>query len=95
MKGSASSLACADTLVYDVSAYYEALAEVAANGFTPKERAEEKHAKFLAGFAAGISSAADVGPMAKALTMQYNRARQSQITTELSEIMGGVEAMKG
>ena len=31
--------------------------------------------------------------MAKALTMQYNRARQSQITTELSEIMGGVEAM--
>ncbi|MEA2709891.1 MAG: F-type H+-transporting ATPase subunit gamma, partial [Phycisphaerales bacterium] len=33
--------------------------------------------------------------MAKALSMQYNRARQSQITTELSEIMGGVEAMKG
>jgi F-type H+-transporting ATPase subunit gamma len=32
--------------------------------------------------------------MAKALTMQYNRARQSQITTELSEIMGGVESMK-
>lgn len=31
--------------------------------------------------------------MVKALTMQYNRARQSQITTELSEIMGGVEAM--
>jgi len=33
--------------------------------------------------------------MVKALTMEYNRARQSQITTELSEIMGGVEAMKG
>ena len=33
--------------------------------------------------------------MVKALTMKYNRARQSQITTELSEIMGGVEAMKG
>jgi F-type H+-transporting ATPase subunit gamma len=33
--------------------------------------------------------------MGKLLTMQYNRARQSQITTELSEIMGGVEAMKG
>lgn len=31
----------------------------------------------------------------KLLTMRYNRARQSQITTELSEIMGGVEAMKG
>jgi F-type H+-transporting ATPase subunit gamma len=32
--------------------------------------------------------------MIKSLTMKYNRARQSQITTELSEIMGGVEAMK-
>jgi F-type H+-transporting ATPase subunit gamma len=32
--------------------------------------------------------------MAKQLTLQANRARQSQITTELSEIMGGVEAMK-
>ena len=32
--------------------------------------------------------------MVKQLTMEYNRARQSQITTELSEIMGGVEAMK-
>ena len=32
--------------------------------------------------------------MVKSLSMQYNRARQSQITTELSEIMGGVEAMK-
>ncbi len=33
--------------------------------------------------------------MIKSLTMRYNRARQTQITTELSEIMGGVEAMKG
>ena len=32
--------------------------------------------------------------MAKLLSLQYNRARQSQITTELSEIMGGVESMK-
>ena len=31
--------------------------------------------------------------MVKSLTMRYNLARQSQITTELAEIMGGVEAM--
>jgi F-type H+-transporting ATPase subunit gamma len=31
--------------------------------------------------------------MGKELQLQYNRARQSQITTELSEIMGGVESM--
>jgi F-type H+-transporting ATPase subunit gamma len=33
--------------------------------------------------------------MIKSLTIQYNRARQSQITTELAEIRGGVEAMQG
>jgi len=43
-----------------------------------------------------MKSATDAADkMVKALTLQYNRARQSQITTELSEIMGGVEAMKG
>ncbi len=30
----------------------------------------------------------------KALSMSYNRARQSQITGEIMEILGGVEAMK-
>jgi len=32
--------------------------------------------------------------MTKRLTQEYNRARQSQITSELSELMGGVEALK-
>ncbi len=32
--------------------------------------------------------------MIKHLTREYNRARQSQITSELSELMGGVEALK-
>jgi F-type H+-transporting ATPase subunit gamma len=31
----------------------------------------------------------------KSLSMTYNRARQSQITGEIMEILGGVEAMKG
>ena len=32
--------------------------------------------------------------MAKSLAQKFNRARQSQITTELLDIMGGVEALK-
>jgi F-type H+-transporting ATPase subunit gamma len=28
------------------------------------------------------------------LTRAYNRARQSQITNEIAELMGGVEALK-
>ncbi|MBS0207414.1 MAG: ATP synthase F1 subunit gamma [Planctomycetes bacterium] len=31
----------------------------------------------------------------KRLAMQYNRARQSQITSEIMEVLGGVEALKG
>jgi F-type H+-transporting ATPase subunit gamma len=31
----------------------------------------------------------------KQLTMTYNRARQSQITGEIMEVLGGVEALKG
>jgi F-type H+-transporting ATPase subunit gamma len=33
--------------------------------------------------------------MISALTLQYNRARQAAITTELGEIIGGAEALKG
>jgi F-type H+-transporting ATPase subunit gamma len=32
--------------------------------------------------------------MIKTLTRQYNRARQSQITKEIAEVIGGVEALK-
>ena len=32
--------------------------------------------------------------LGKKLSQDYNRARQSQITSELAELMGGVEAMK-
>lgn len=36
----------------------------------------------------------NAGDMIKSLTRQYNRARQAQITKEISEIIGGVEALK-
>jgi len=36
----------------------------------------------------------NAGTMIRDLTMQYNRARQAQITKELAEIMGGAEALK-
>jgi hypothetical protein len=60
-------LLCSDTLVYDVSAYYTALAEVAGKAFTAKERSEDEHAKSLAAAAGRISSVAEVGPMARAI----------------------------
>ncbi|MAE61951.1 MAG: ATP synthase F1 subunit gamma [Planctomycetaceae bacterium] len=36
----------------------------------------------------------NAGEMGRLLTRQYNRARQAQITTELSEIVTGAEALK-
>ncbi len=35
----------------------------------------------------------NAGDMIKALTLQYNRARQTQITSELLDIIGGVDAL--
>jgi len=34
------------------------------------------------------------GDMIRHLTREYNRARQSQITLELADIVGGAEAVK-
>jgi F-type H+-transporting ATPase subunit gamma len=37
----------------------------------------------------------NAGDLIKLLSSQYNRARQSQITGEIMEVLGGVEALKG
>ncbi len=34
------------------------------------------------------------GDRIRQLSMQYNRARQTQITSEILEVIGGVEALK-
>jgi F-type H+-transporting ATPase subunit gamma len=45
---------------------------------------------------AAMKNATDsAGDMLELLTRSYNRARQGQITQELSEIVGGAEALKG
>ena len=36
----------------------------------------------------------NAGEMIKLLTLQYNRARQAQITKEIAEIIGGAAALK-
>ena len=41
------------------------------------------------------SATENASEMIKQLSMEYNRARQSQITGEIMEIIGGVEALEG
>ena len=37
----------------------------------------------------------NAGEMINSLTLEYNKARQAQITTELTEVVSGAEALKG
>ncbi len=41
------------------------------------------------------SATENADKMIKSLSRAYNRARQSQITGEIMEVLGGVEALKG
>lgn len=55
---------------------------------------DAKTSEHVARMVAMKSATDNADKLGKALAIQYNRARQTQITTELLEIMGGVEAMK-
>ncbi len=41
------------------------------------------------------SATENANEMIRTLSMTYNRARQSQITSEIMEVIGGVEALEG
>ncbi len=60
-------LSCKDALAYDLSAYYETLAEVAGKAFTPAEIEEEEPFKLLAGYVQGVAFPAQVAPVARML----------------------------
>jgi F-type H+-transporting ATPase subunit gamma len=56
------------------------------------ESVASEHGARMTAMDSATSNAAD---MIQALTLQANRARQAAITTELMEIIGGAEALKG
>ena len=66
---------------YVTSRIFSALLDASASEYAAKQRAMK----------AATDNAEKLG---KKLTQDYNRARQSQITSELAELMGGVEALK-
>jgi len=49
--------------------------------------------EFGARMTAMTAATENAGEMIKDLTLQYNRSRQSAITTEISEVVGGAEAL--
>jgi hypothetical protein len=86
-------LTCDDFMAYDVSRYYQVLAEVAAQGFTAKEAKEEEPIKFLTRYAA-ISYPAQIAPAARMLAGNLSvpdSAFQSLVTAFAGNLsrMGG------
>jgi len=57
--------------------------------------AEHSAAELGARMSAMDNATRNAGAMLSALTLSYNRRRQANITTELCEIIGGAEALKG
>jgi len=57
--------------------------------------AEHSAAELGARMSAMDNATRNAGAMLGALTLSYNRRRQANITTELCEIIGGAEALKG
>lgn len=55
---------------------------------------ESKASEFGARMTAMDSATENANEMIDDLTLQYNRARQAEITTEITEIVGGAEALK-
>jgi hypothetical protein len=69
-----SPASCEDSLLPDVSPYYEALAAVVEGGFTTKERARGEHLSFAAAMLSRVSSIAELAPAARMLTtIQFPR----------------------
>jgi hypothetical protein len=60
---------CDNALVYDVSAYYATLAELAASAFTPAEAAEDEPFKLLSAYLQGLQSPVEAGPVAHLLAI--------------------------
>lgn len=56
---------------------------------------EAKASELGARMTAMRSASDNAGEMIEALTLSFNRARQASITTEISEIVGGAEALAG
>lgn len=58
-------LSCEDSVAYDVSAFYNALRDIADKSFSPSERLAGVHVQFVEPYVMKIVSPAQVGPVAK------------------------------
>ena len=82
---------CEDTLLADVSPYYEALTAVTQGAFSAREQAKSEHIGFAASVLSRVSTVADLAPAFRALTALASNPQQYEIamgtlTTKLEGI---------
>jgi hypothetical protein len=79
VKPTLAPLSCDDPLVYEPSAFYQALSGVVLQGFTPKEKAKEEHFNLLIDSLGQVTSPTQLSPLAAAITPAGVTAMQRQI----------------
>lgn len=88
----------AETVVYEHYPTFELVAEHLVQDFLKSTLygylMESTTGEFGARMTAMSAATDNAAEMIENLTLQYNRARQAQITKEISEIVGGAEALK-
>ncbi len=87
------ALKCEDALVYDVSAFYQALRAVVRSGFTAKERAREDHVALLLEYIGQVHSPSQIAPMAAVLNSAGLAPSQNDLL--IVRLNGQIEAISG
>ncbi len=82
-----SARKCEDALVYDVSAYYDAVGYVIRSAFSSAEKKKDQHIAFLVAQLSGINSISELAPAARLIVSLGLDAKQL-------EIAGGVFSQK-
>jgi hypothetical protein len=85
-------LTCDDALVYEPSAFYQALNAVVNGGFTPKEKSKEENVNFLNDYLGQATSPSQLVPLAQAVQGASVSAAQHQILW--ARINGLLESMQ-
>lgn len=82
---------CEDTLLPDVSPYYEALAAVTQGTFTPAERAKSEHLAFATAMLSRVTTVADLAPAARMVAgLEWNRSQYEIALGTFSSTLEGI-----
>ncbi len=82
---------CADSMLYDPSAYYQRAGDVYKRGFTPEEQAKGLPEEFLESVFRDVNHASEVGPASDLLrTVQFDSETLARAEGAFARSLGGI-----